>query len=376
VQGSTGATGPQGATGVGATGPAGGPQGATGVQGATGPQGPLGPQGNVGGAALPAYFFYANDFENPVNTDWPVPTLAPAVADSIRPAITVRRFGATMQQGAGFYLQIPSGAAAGMAFELRARSETAPAAPFVVGNKIQYREIPNGSGPGATWSAYQLANMTMASGLTSFQSKPRQVVPLAGPGGFSPGVSPGALYEWEFVRTAPSPTASNLISDWNLVQLMIEFADPGGGGGGDSEASITVSAWEADELLHTSSAETIVAEWEVDFTSIGTVNVTSSLSFIGRVVAGTIVTNGVVRLRVGATNPGSTAGSTTVVTFSGGAGISNVGPDAAYSQIGAAATKPAGAALVQVTLVSAFAAGPTPLDTVIRGISATFTPSG
>jgi hypothetical protein len=66
--------------------------------------------------------------------------------------------------------------------------------------------------------------MTMASGMTSYQCKPRQVIPLSGPGGFSPGVSPGALFQWELTRTVPtSPGGSNLIGDWDLVELIVEF---------------------------------------------------------------------------------------------------------------------------------------------------------
>jgi len=250
--GATGPTGPAGATGVGSTGPTGpagatgptGPPGATGVgatgptgpAGATGPTGPAGPTGATGsagaaGATGPAaaqrFLFYANDFENPVSSDWQAPTLAPAQVDTIRSAITIRAFDDTMEEGVGYYLSIPTGANS-MAIEIKARAQTAPAAPKSVGNTLYRREIPNGSGPSPSWSTFHLANMTMPSGATSYIYKPRQVIPLSGGGaaGFTPGASPGELFQWELTRTSPTlgtGGGSNLVGDWDLIELIVEF---------------------------------------------------------------------------------------------------------------------------------------------------------
>jgi hypothetical protein len=228
--GATGPTGPAGATGptgpAGASGPTGptGPAGATGPTGPAGATGPTGPAGATGPAAAQRYLFFANDFENPVNSDWGAPTLAPAAVDTIRAAITIRAFDDTNEEGVGYYLPIPSLATV-MAVELMARAQTAPATgPRVVGNTLLRREIPCGTGPSVGWVRHRLNNMTMASGMTSYQCKPRQVIPLSGPGGFSPGVSPGALFQWELTRTVPtSPGGSNLIGDWDLVELIVEF---------------------------------------------------------------------------------------------------------------------------------------------------------
>jgi hypothetical protein len=169
------------------------------------------------------FLFYANDFDNPVTTDWAAPTLAPAAADTIRSAITVRLFDATQEEGVGFYLTIPSGSV-NMTLEPRARPQNAPSpGARVVGNRLYYRQIPGGIGPTSTWSQRQLNNMTMPSGVTSYSYKPAETIPLAGGGGFSPGVSPGTLYGFEFTRTTPTPGASNLPSDWNLVELIVTF---------------------------------------------------------------------------------------------------------------------------------------------------------
>jgi hypothetical protein len=194
------------------------------VDGATGPTGPAGADGVTGPAAAQRYLFYANDFENPVNSDWSVPTLAPAQPDTIRAAITVRAFDDTLEEGIGFYLPVPSLATV-MALEIMARAQTAPAAGArVVGNTLHRRQIPCSTGPSVGWVRHLLTNMTMATGMTSYQCKPRQVISLSGPGGFSPGVSPGALFQWELTRSNPtSPAASELSGDWNLVELIVEF---------------------------------------------------------------------------------------------------------------------------------------------------------
>jgi hypothetical protein len=126
-----------------------------------------------------------------------------------------------MEEGVGFILTVPSPSVQ-MSFEMKARAQNAPSnGARVVGNRIYYRPIPNNASFGTTWNQILLNNMTMATGSTLFQYKPRQTVPFVG--GFSPGVTPGTLYQFELTRVAPSPAASNLTGDWNLVELIVEF---------------------------------------------------------------------------------------------------------------------------------------------------------
>jgi hypothetical protein len=170
--------------------------------------------------------YYSSDFENPVNSDWNVPTLAPASADTIRASLSIRRFDDTLEEGVGFYMTVPSGAA-NMGFLIKARAQAAPTQTRLVGNRISYRAVPDGVGPSTTWGSYQLVNMTMPSGITSFVYKPRQIVSLNPSQGFTPGVSPGVLYEWELSRNSPTnftgAGATNLAGDWTLAELIIEF---------------------------------------------------------------------------------------------------------------------------------------------------------
>jgi hypothetical protein len=169
------------------------------------------------------FAFYANDFDSPVTSDWGAPTLATAQADTIRSALTVRRFDDTNEEGVGFQLRVPSNASS-FIIDLMARSQSAPSTARVVGNTLLRREVPNATGPGANWTRHLLNNMTMPSGSTSYQQKPQQSIPLNGAGGFSQGVTPGALYWWELTRTLPtSPGGSNLVGDWDLLELIISF---------------------------------------------------------------------------------------------------------------------------------------------------------
>jgi hypothetical protein len=115
-----------------------------------------------------------------------------------------------------------------MSLQPIARAQTAPSAARVVGNRLWFRQIPNNlsfGGPPLGWRRLQLNNMTMPSGATLFQYKPQQRVPYSGIGGFSPGISPGNMVQFELSRVAPtSPSASNLSGDWNMACLIVEFS--------------------------------------------------------------------------------------------------------------------------------------------------------
>jgi len=217
----TGPTGPIGA--VGATGPT-GPRGATGPTGpvgatVTGPTGPIGAQGPTGAVPGRPLTFFSADFDSPNSSDWAVPTLAPAVADSVAPALSVRRFDDTISEGVGFQALIPTFSTV-ILTEAIARPEQFPSqGPKVVAPAVYYRNSPlDGSAIGA-WNRKQLAQATMATGATGFQKLPSQLLSLAAD--FSPAVSPGYLYQFEYARTAPTQ-ASNLVGDFDLLSLTFD----------------------------------------------------------------------------------------------------------------------------------------------------------
>jgi hypothetical protein len=63
--------------------------------------------------------------------------------------------------------------------------------------------------------------MTMASGATGFQFGAGDVLGFASD--FSPMVSPGRHYQFEYTRTAPTnPGATSLVGDWTLASLYFD----------------------------------------------------------------------------------------------------------------------------------------------------------
>jgi hypothetical protein len=119
----------------------------------------------------------------------------------------------------GFYLRVPTGATA-ISIEMIARPENAPSpGAAVVSQQLWWRPVPNATGPVSTWSQWNLNDMTMASGMTSFQYKPRQTRNLS----LSPGMSPGISHEFNLARVSVG-AGSNLNALWDLFELLIDFS--------------------------------------------------------------------------------------------------------------------------------------------------------
>jgi len=106
--------------------------------------------------------------------------------------------------------------------DIKARAQTAPTQHRLAGQRLYTRAIPNGFGPTTAYSSLELLAMTMISGNTSYQYKPRQTIPIAS----LPVASPGVLIGWELTRVNPTLSgagATNLAGDWDLVELIVEF---------------------------------------------------------------------------------------------------------------------------------------------------------
>jgi hypothetical protein len=129
----------------------------------------------------------------------------------------VRRFDDTFEEGIGFTLHIPS-ATTQMALEMTDRAQTAPTGPRGVYTRLYKRLIPNAS-PISGWTAISLNAITMATGMTFFQTQ-SQVINYTS---FSPNISPGSIYQFELSRATVASGVSGLVGDWNLFELSIEF---------------------------------------------------------------------------------------------------------------------------------------------------------
>ena len=232
--GPTGAAGANGATGtVGATGPTGpaGANGSTGTAGATGPTGPAGatgPTGPAGAAGAPGalgfivYDLYGDMFLAPNNSNWPVNSLAPAGADSVNPALITASFDDTTEEGVGFMIRVPSGAA-NFALGILSRAQTSPTGTRTVGNKLYYRQIPDNAAVATGWSGADdgslvLNDISIPTG-TNFQYDSQEITLAT----FSPDLVNGRTYQMEFTRINPA-AGTELAGDWNLLNLRVSFS--------------------------------------------------------------------------------------------------------------------------------------------------------
>jgi hypothetical protein len=131
----------------------------------------------------------------------------------------VRQFSPSFIQGVGFYLRVPTNSTV-MSIEMIIRPENAPSpGARVISQDLWWRAINPATGPQPSgWNMWNLNDMTMASGMTSFQYKARQTIPLS----TTPGMSPGISQEFELVSGSPTG-GSALGSPWDLFELLIDF---------------------------------------------------------------------------------------------------------------------------------------------------------
>jgi len=165
--------------------------------------------------AFPEYLFFADQFDNPVNADWDVNALAPAVADSNNAALTVRLFDDTIEEGVGATFVIPTGAT-NIVFEFMGRAETAPGAARVVRFRANLRDIPDdGAVSAPPWAGLNLTNFDIP--LNENFQKDSQSVTVA-----SLGLAAGDYVQFEWTRVIPA-AGTNLTGDYALLSIRVSF---------------------------------------------------------------------------------------------------------------------------------------------------------
>ncbi len=152
--------------------------------------------------------------ENPVNSDWFVNALAPAAVDSIDPALTVRLFDDTIQEGVGWQLVIPDQATS-MTIAFISRAEIAPAGTRQVGLRLVQRGVTNNTGIGAWDPLPALTDIDLPNNnLFQYDSQTFTMATV--------NATPGELTQFELVRIPPVGT--NLTGDWALAHLSVAFS--------------------------------------------------------------------------------------------------------------------------------------------------------
>lgn len=165
---------------------------------------------------------YADQLDNPVNSNWIVNALAPAAADSLNVALPVRRFDDAAEEGVGFTVPIPSGTTT-INFSFISRGQTAPAAARTVGLKLYYRQIPDNAVLSTTWAGANDGSKVLTDidipANTTFQYDAQAIALSA----FSPALVAGRSYQFELTRINPTG-GTELVGDWDLLELDLDFS--------------------------------------------------------------------------------------------------------------------------------------------------------
>jgi hypothetical protein len=170
--------------------------------------------GTVGGGAVvnASITYYADMFQTPNNTNWPVSTFATLSPDQTNASILCRAFDDTTPEGVGFMLSIPSAATSiQLTITGRAGSAVSTTASFI----LYSRAIPNGTSIPAWANSVPFINCTING--TANYTKYTFTYTLA-----TAGLVAGTLYNFELVRNAAN-AGDTLVGDFNLIELGIGF---------------------------------------------------------------------------------------------------------------------------------------------------------
>lgn len=174
------------------------------------------------GAPVQLAQFFADQMDPPINADWIVNALAPAVADNTNNALTIRAHDDTIEEGIGIPFSIPLGTTRVKVVQI-SKAKTAPGGVRTVGRKWYYRKIPDNAAVSGTWAgagdgSKVLDDVDIPTNV--FLQTDSQVLTFAS---FSPALVAGENYQFEFTRVAPAG-GTDLTGDWNLWLLGLLFS--------------------------------------------------------------------------------------------------------------------------------------------------------
>lgn len=170
---------------------------------------------NVANTVIRTLTYYAASLDSPNNSDWALNSLAAAVTDPINSSLTVRQFSNTVEQGVGFYITVPAGAT-NVTFRFKGRPQVTPGAAAVVQPKLYVRNLPNNAAITTWQAAVAMTNITIPT--NNFIQYSSQTYALG-----ALGFAVGGLYQCEMTRSTTVSGGTNLASNWNLIELTIEF---------------------------------------------------------------------------------------------------------------------------------------------------------
>ncbi len=170
----------------------------------------------TGQAILKSFQFFADQFENPVNMDWIVNALAPAIPDSINTNKIVRAFDDIAEEGVGFTIRIPAGAKS-MILKPVGRALTGPPGSRTVGLKLYQQGDPDNASQDGWAAAIQLADIDIPV-TTDFYQYDSETLSLA-----TISVNADEITHFELTRDPTPVGGTNLVGDWLLLMLGVDF---------------------------------------------------------------------------------------------------------------------------------------------------------
>lgn len=172
---------------------------------------------NVGQGLLNIKLYYADQIDDPINSDYAVGLTAPAVADSVNAGLKVRRFVKTEERGMAWPdrpLLIPKGATQ-IVFGFKSRPEDAQGSPATVQPVFYFRIIRAGV-PVTAWSSGTLMTpFDFPAGSTVFREH-SQSFSLG-----DLGVQVGDDLQFEFTRR-PTVGTDTLTGIWNVFRVQAQ----------------------------------------------------------------------------------------------------------------------------------------------------------
>lgn len=157
--------------------------------------------------------FYADQLDLPVNSNWAVNALAPPVADSLNPGLTVSRFDDTTEEGVGWIYRAPL-STANLTLSMLSRPEAAGGGDVIP--RLYLREVTPGGTTGAWSAGLDLTALTFPATTNWLESS--QTLTFG-----ALGITAGRTYQFELTRNAPAG-GDTLVGDWDLLELGVLFA--------------------------------------------------------------------------------------------------------------------------------------------------------
>ncbi len=157
----------------------------------------------------------ADQFDNPVNADFAVNALAPAVADSNNAALVVRAFDDATEEGVAFGFTLPA-QVTNIILKLIHRANTSPPGAAAVLAVLYAREIPDNAVVSAWSAGTGLGPISLP--MNEFFQYTTFTIPLA-----TLGITADRFAQFELTRDGTSGS-DTLVGDWNVLEAEISFS--------------------------------------------------------------------------------------------------------------------------------------------------------